>query len=176
MVTASLTPIKIPANKGPKGLPKPPNMTDEEWFAYQRTGQEAGFGQHLKAVADAENIGAFGGRIRHSAHDRRLCCHRAGAEIVTIGKAAGKHHELRFFDLGDGGIGDGDDRGGKANELECAGGFGITVSYWESTQAIANWQAKTEHRIAQETGKTTWYADYQLRIAKVERAYGKPTS
>lgn len=54
-----------------------------------------------------------------------------------------------------------------------AGGFGITVSYWESTQAIANWKANAEHRIAQETGKTTWYADYQLRVAKVERAYGK---
>ncbi len=52
-------------------------------------------------------------------------------------------------------------------------GFGITVSYWESTQAIANWKANTEHRIVQETGKTTWYADYQLRVAKVERAYGK---
>jgi heme-degrading monooxygenase HmoA len=54
-----------------------------------------------------------------------------------------------------------------------AGGFGITVSYWESTQAIANWKANAEHRIAQETGKTRWYADYQLRVAKVERAYGK---
>lgn len=52
-------------------------------------------------------------------------------------------------------------------------GFGITVSYWESTQAIANWKANAEHLIAQETGKTTWYADYQLRVAKVERAYGK---
>ena len=55
-----------------------------------------------------------------------------------------------------------------------AGGFGITVSYWESTQAIANWKANAEHRIAQETGKQIWYADYQLRVAKVERAYGKP--
>jgi heme-degrading monooxygenase HmoA len=53
------------------------------------------------------------------------------------------------------------------------GGFGITVSYWESMQAIANWKANAEHRIAQETGKTRWYADYQLRVAKVERAYGK---
>ena len=53
------------------------------------------------------------------------------------------------------------------------GGFGITVSYWESTQAIANWKANAEHRIAQETGKQIWYADYQLRVAKVERAYGK---
>ena len=51
-----------------------------------------------------------------------------------------------------------------------AGGFGITVSYWESTLAIASWKANAEHRIAQETGKTTWHADYQLRIAKVERA------
>jgi heme-degrading monooxygenase HmoA len=54
-----------------------------------------------------------------------------------------------------------------------AGGFGITVSYWDSTQAIAAWKANAEHRIAQETGKTRWYADYQLRVAKVERAYGK---
>jgi heme-degrading monooxygenase HmoA len=54
-----------------------------------------------------------------------------------------------------------------------AGGFGITVSYWERTQAIAAWKAHAEHRIAQEAGKTTWYADYQLRVAKVDRAYGK---
>lgn len=54
-----------------------------------------------------------------------------------------------------------------------ADGLGITVSYWESTQAIANWKANAEHRIAQETGKRVWYADYQLRVAKVERAYGK---
>jgi len=57
-----------------------------------------------------------------------------------------------------------------------AGGFGITVSYWESKQAIANWKANMEHRMAQETGKKVWYADYQLRVAKVERAYGKPSS
>lgn len=53
-------------------------------------------------------------------------------------------------------------------------GFGITVSYWENPQAIAAWKAHAEHRIAQETGRQLWYADYQLRVAKVERAYGKP--
>ena len=52
-------------------------------------------------------------------------------------------------------------------------GAGITVSYWESTQAIADWKANAEHRIAQVNGKQRWYSDYQLRIAKVERAYGK---
>jgi heme-degrading monooxygenase HmoA len=52
-------------------------------------------------------------------------------------------------------------------------GFGITVSYWSSLEAIAAWKQVTEHRAAQEAGKKTWYADYQLRISRVERAYGK---
>jgi heme-degrading monooxygenase HmoA len=52
-------------------------------------------------------------------------------------------------------------------------GFGITVSYWESEESIAAWKAQSEHRAAQEGGKKTWYADYQLRVAKVERDYGK---
>lgn len=30
-----------------------------------------------------------------------------------------------------------------------AGDFGITVSYWVSTQAIAAWKVHAEHRIAQ---------------------------
>jgi heme-degrading monooxygenase HmoA len=52
-------------------------------------------------------------------------------------------------------------------------GFGITVSYWESEAAIRNWKAHAEHLIAQETGIRHWYEHYELRIAKVERAYGK---
>jgi heme-degrading monooxygenase HmoA len=52
-------------------------------------------------------------------------------------------------------------------------GLGITVSYWTSEDAIKNWKANAEHRIAQETGQKVWYADYRLRVAKVERAYGK---
>jgi heme-degrading monooxygenase HmoA len=55
-----------------------------------------------------------------------------------------------------------------------ADGFGITVSYWESAEAIVAWKAVTEHKVAQETGRRTWYADFQVRVAKVERAYGKP--
>lgn len=55
-----------------------------------------------------------------------------------------------------------------------ADGLGITVSYWESPEAIANWKAHTEHRVAQETGRKVWYSDYKLRVAKVERDYGKP--
>jgi heme-degrading monooxygenase HmoA len=54
-----------------------------------------------------------------------------------------------------------------------ADGFGITVSYWRSLDAISAWRAQAEHRIAQETGKALWYEHYELRIACVERAYGK---
>lgn len=57
-----------------------------------------------------------------------------------------------------------------------ADGLGITVSYWSSEEAIMNWKANAEHRIAQETGKARWYEDYQVRISKVERAYGKASS
>lgn len=54
-----------------------------------------------------------------------------------------------------------------------ADGFGITVSYWASEEAIAAWKAHLDHKPAQEAGRRLWYADYQLRVAKVERAYGK---
>lgn len=52
-----------------------------------------------------------------------------------------------------------------------ADGFGITVSYWRSLEAIAAWKAHAEHRVAQETGRRSWYDAYALRISRVERAY-----
>ena len=55
-----------------------------------------------------------------------------------------------------------------------ADGLGITVSYWQSEAAIAAWRAHAEHTIARERGRKDWYAHYELRVAKVERAYGKP--
>lgn len=50
-------------------------------------------------------------------------------------------------------------------------GFGITVSYWSSVEAIAQWRAHAEHRVARELGCSDWYAHYALRVARVERAY-----
>ena len=52
-------------------------------------------------------------------------------------------------------------------------GVGITVSYWKTEEDIRNWKQNAEHSRAQETGKSTWYSEYALRVAKVERAYGK---
>jgi heme-degrading monooxygenase HmoA len=49
--------------------------------------------------------------------------------------------------------------------------IGITVSYWESIEAIQNWKANMEHLEAQKNGRTTWYKNYKVRIAKVEREY-----
>jgi heme-degrading monooxygenase HmoA len=52
-------------------------------------------------------------------------------------------------------------------------GLGITVSYWESEAAIAAWRRDAEHTLARERGRTEWYDHYELRVARVERAYGK---
>jgi heme-degrading monooxygenase HmoA len=52
-------------------------------------------------------------------------------------------------------------------------GLGITVSYWSSEEAIRNWKMNSEHRVAQKHGMARWYEDFVVRIAKVERAYGK---
>jgi len=51
-------------------------------------------------------------------------------------------------------------------------GFGISVSYWSSEQALLGWKANLEHLAAQELGRSLWYAGYRLRVARVERAYG----
>jgi heme-degrading monooxygenase HmoA len=50
----------------------------------------------------------------------------------------------------------------------------ITVSYWQSEDAIRNWRNNAEHRLAQKMGMEKWYDHYELRIARVERAYGGP--
>lgn len=50
-------------------------------------------------------------------------------------------------------------------------GIEITVSYWESLEAIKNWKANTTHRKAQQKGKNEWYENYSVRIAKVEKEY-----
>ncbi|XCF06629.1 antibiotic biosynthesis monooxygenase [Tamlana crocina] len=48
---------------------------------------------------------------------------------------------------------------------------GITVSYWESLEAIKNWKQHTEHLIAQQKGRQDWYSWYNVKICKVEREY-----
>jgi heme-degrading monooxygenase HmoA len=59
--------------------------------------------------------------------------------------------------------------------LESAGGeagIEITVSYWASEEAIVAWKAQLDHRAAQQRGRAEWYERYEIRVARVERAYG----
>ncbi|WP_423148547.1 antibiotic biosynthesis monooxygenase family protein [Rubrolithibacter danxiaensis] len=49
--------------------------------------------------------------------------------------------------------------------------IGITVSYWNSLEAIKKWKANSRHLIAQKLGKEKWYQQYKTRICLVERDY-----
>jgi heme-degrading monooxygenase HmoA len=53
-----------------------------------------------------------------------------------------------------------------------AEGVGITVAYWTSEEAIRAWRDNADHRIAQRHGRERWYRAYEVRVARVERAYG----
>ncbi len=93
------------------------------------------------------------------------------AVIFTSKRTAGDHGygamAERMIDLGskyDGFLGIESARG--------VDGLGITVSYWRDEAAIAAWKRDTEHQKAQRAGQQAWYADYEVRVAKVERAYG----
>lgn len=59
--------------------------------------------------------------------------------------------------------------------VESAGGEqGITVSYWQDEASIVAWKVDAEHRLAQAQADR-WYDQFTVRVAKVERAYGKGT-
>ncbi len=53
--------------------------------------------------------------------------------------------------------------------------FGITVSYWKDEASIAEWKANATHLFAQKMGIDEWYEHYELRVAKIERAYNGPS-
>ena len=55
-----------------------------------------------------------------------------------------------------------------------ADGLGITVSYWKDEESILAWKQQTQHLLAQKHGIEKWYNHYELRVAKVERAYNGP--
>ena len=49
--------------------------------------------------------------------------------------------------------------------------IGITVSYWESLEAITNWKMNMDHTGVREKGRSVWYENFKVRICKVEREY-----
>ena len=61
-----------------------------------------------------------------------------------------------------------------AESTRDAEGLGITVAYFRDQASIAAWRGQAEHLTAQRLGRERWYAHYELRIARVERAYSGP--
>src|SRR5262249_61855993 len=53
--------------------------------------------------------------------------------------------------------------------VRAADGQGITVSYWQSLEAIREWGRHVEHRVAQAAGRARWYETFRLRICRVEQ-------
>lgn len=49
--------------------------------------------------------------------------------------------------------------------------LGISISYWESLKAIADWKKNADHLFAQQQGVKNWYSWYKVRICLVEREY-----
>lgn len=47
----------------------------------------------------------------------------------------------------------------------------MALSYWPSEEAIRAWKAHPEHVLAQQTGRTRWYASYSVEVAQVTREY-----
>lgn len=51
-------------------------------------------------------------------------------------------------------------------------GVGITVGYWRDEAAIVAWKRHAGHTTIRERGRTQWYDRFEVRVARVERAYG----
>lgn len=51
------------------------------------------------------------------------------------------------------------------------GGFGLTVSYWTDEAAIAAWKHQVDHTQIRDRGRWLWYRHFEVRVARVERAY-----
>ena len=48
----------------------------------------------------------------------------------------------------------------------------LSLSFFESHTALDTWRQVTEHRIAQNIGRSSYFSDYRLRVVHVERDYG----
>ena len=47
----------------------------------------------------------------------------------------------------------------------------LSLSFWESEQAIVNWRSQFDHIEAQKEGKEKLFERYRIRVVKIERDY-----
>ena len=50
---------------------------------------------------------------------------------------------------------------------------GLTISYFDSLEAIKAWREHREHRATQDLAKTHFYESYEIKVVKIEREYGR---
>jgi heme-degrading monooxygenase HmoA len=55
-----------------------------------------------------------------------------------------------------------------------ADGVGITVSYWDSLEAIEKWREHAEHRPVQARGREQFYERYSVHVSRVVRSASFP--
>ncbi len=93
--------------------------------ADQCAGQQAAFGQHLKSVADPEDMNARGGFLLDVGDDRRIRRHGAAAQVIAIGEPTGNGNKVEA--LGQGGVAVPDHLGFVAGDF-CQGDRDVTVA------------------------------------------------
>lgn len=58
--------------------------------------------------------------------------------------------------------------------LSSPDGFEMSIIYFTDAASIRAWKEDAEHLLVQERARREWYAHYQIRVARVERAYSGP--
>lgn len=48
----------------------------------------------------------------------------------------------------------------------------VSLSFFETEDAVAQWRARADHRSAQQQGRRGIFSNYRLRVATVTRDYG----
>lgn len=53
----------------------------------------------------------------------------------------------------------------------------LSLVYWQDHETLAAWRNHPRHRIAQNTGRAKWYANFKLEVADVlrESKFERPT-
>jgi heme-degrading monooxygenase HmoA len=49
----------------------------------------------------------------------------------------------------------------------------ITISYWDSLEQIQAWKQDSDHQLAQQLGRSSWYKSYQVQVVDILRDYSK---
>ncbi len=45
----------------------------------------------------------------------------------------------------------------------------VSLVYWQDHETMAAWRAHPRHRVAQNLGRSKWYASYRIEVADVKR-------